>query len=51
MFAVQTVPLNQLNSWLEPFLTSYSDWGVAVGVGIFACCMFATLLGIIIRSI
>ena len=36
---------------LRTTLQYYSDWGVAVGVGMFSCLMFATLLGLLIRSL
>jgi hypothetical protein len=38
-------------SQLRTTLQYYSDWGVAVGLGMYACFMFATLLGILIRSL
>jgi hypothetical protein len=36
---------------LREMLQYYSDWGTAVGVGMFSCMMFATLLGVIIREL
>jgi hypothetical protein len=36
---------------LRDMLMYYSDWGTAVGVGMFSCIMFATLLGVIIREL
>jgi hypothetical protein len=38
-------------SSLDTTLRYYSEWGVAVGLGMFSCVMFATLLGYLIRSL
>jgi hypothetical protein len=38
-------------SSLDTTLQYYSQWGVAVGLGMFSCVMFATLLGFLIRSL
>ena len=46
------IQLAQLDTaQLRTTLQYYSDWGVAVGVGMFSCLMFASLLGILIRSL
>jgi hypothetical protein len=38
-------------SALDTTLRYYSEWGVAVGLGMFSCIMFASLLGFLIRSL
>lgn len=41
--------VQQVNVQLRSTLGYYSDWGVAVGVGMFGCIMCAHLLGLIVR--
>jgi hypothetical protein len=36
---------------LDTTLQYYSQWGISVGLGMFSCIMFATLLGFLIRSL
>lgn len=43
--------LQQTATALNVSLTYYSNWGVSVGVGMFACVMFASLLGHIVRRL
>jgi hypothetical protein len=43
--------LQQVDSWLKNDLASYANWGTTVGVGMFACVMCATLIGLVIRNL
>lgn len=43
--------LQQVHSWLNNDLAGYANWGTQVGVGMFACVMCASLIGIVIRNL
>lgn len=42
--------LQSAGAELHTALNYYSEWGVAVGLGVFASCMAAALLGFFIKS-
>lgn len=43
--------LHAVNNFLDTEMREYSEWGTEVGLGMFAACMFASLIGIIIKSL
>lgn len=43
--------LQQVQGWLNNDLAAYANWGTTVGVGMFACLMCATLIGLVIRNL